>query len=353
LVAAALAAGGADNATALVLDVIDLPSADAQELDAVIADLPIPPLPKPGDTVDGYLLGEIVSDGRYSRLFRAREGSGGPALALKFPHPRVGAEQTYRLAFVREAYVAARVRSPFVGEVIEAAPGRRSRLYTVMPFYEGETLERRVGRLGLAEGVAVAVKLARALDALHRIGVAHRDVKPDNVILTPDGGLKLIDLGVARASGLEDFAEADIPGTPSYMAPELFEGRAGDEASDLYALGVTIYRLFAAAFPYGEVEPFMTPRFDKYAPLAARRPDLPAWLDAALAKAVAVKPSERYGDAIEFAHDLETALARAPVARVTKAPLYERNPLLVWQAATGVLALIVILLLAREFGWSR
>ena len=103
--------------------------------------------------------------------------------------------------------------------------------------------------------------------------------------------MRLIDLGVARLPQLEDFPPGDIPGTPSYMAPELFAGAAGDEMSDLFALGVTVYRMFARAYPYGEIEPFTRPRFGQPASLAARRPDLPAWLDGAIAKAIAVDPA--------------------------------------------------------------
>jgi len=352
LVEAALAAGGGDNATALVLDVLDLPSADAVELETEAADLAILPLPKPGDVVDGFALGEIISDGRYSRVFKGTEVGGGPLLALKFPHPRVAAETSYRLAFVREAWVSARVRSPFVGEVFELPRGRRSRLYAVMPYYEGETLETRLKRapFSLKDGVTVAVRLARALDALHRVGVVHRDVKPDNVILGPEGGLRLVDLGVARAAAFDDFPEADAPGTPSFKAPELFEGKPGDEASDLYAMGASVYRLFTQAYPYGEIEPFQTPRFERYAPVAARRPDLPAWLDSVIARAVAVKPSQRFGDVIEFAHELEAGLRRARPLPGPRAPLYERNPLFVWKAATLGFALLSLVLAWRLSG---
>ena len=121
---------------------------------------------------------------------------------------------------------------------------------------------------------------------LHRAGIIHRDIKPDNVILLAGGGLRLVDLGVARVPLLEDFPAQDIPGTPSYMAPELFSGRAGDEFSDLYALGVTVYRMFTAAYPYGEIEPFSRPRFGKPVSLSRYRPDLPAWLDAVIGKAL-------------------------------------------------------------------
>ena len=348
---AALQAGSDDNASALVLDVLDLAPADEDELTQAVAALPILSLPASGESIDGYHLGALISDGRYSRLFRASEGKGGRDLAIKFPSPRVAQENSYRLAFVREAWVAARVRSPWIGEVLEVPPGRQTRLYSLMPLYEGETLERRLKRapLALAEGLQIAARLSRALATLHRAGIVHRDVKPDNVILTTDGGLRLVDLGVARAPHLEEFALPDIPGTPSYMAPELFAGKPGDELSDQFALGVTIYRALAGAYPYGEVEPFMSPRFSRYASLTKLRPDLPAWLDAALAKAVAANPAQRYGDVIEFAHELEhgATLARPAAAR---GALYQRDPLRVWQAIAAALAALALALLARDYG---
>ena len=229
IVAGALEARAEDNTTALVLDVIDLPTAEQEDLAAAMANLPILALPEPGDVVDGFVLGKVISNGNYTRLFQATDGASGPPLALKFPHPRAAGETTFRLAFVREAWVAARVRSRWIGEIVEPPPGRQTRLYSVMPFYEGETLEQRIRRspLSLREGVRIAATLARAVDALHRVGVIHRDIKPDNVILAPDGGLRLIDLGVARIPRLEEFPSTDIPGTASYMAPELFQRAIG------------------------------------------------------------------------------------------------------------------------------
>ena len=170
--------------------------------------------------------------------------------------------------------MAAQVRSPYVAEVIELAPDRQTRLYSVMPFYVGETLEQRLRRspLALAEGIAIASQLGRAVDALHRRRIVHRDIKPDNVLLLAGGGLRLLDLGVARLPGLESTPDEDIPGTPSYLAPELFEGNAGDERTDVYALGVTLYRMFSGHYPYGETEAFARPRFARRQPLAHYRP---------------------------------------------------------------------------------
>ena len=232
----------------------------------------------------------MLADGRYSRVFRGRDTRDGRAVVLKFPKPGARRGGTFRQAFLRESWIAARVRSPFVGEVLEPPEGRASQLYSVMPFYGDDTLERRLLRgppVRLAEGVAIATRLGKAVAALHRAGVVHRDIKPDNVILMPNG-LKLIDLGVARLPHLEEFAAPDVPGTPSYMAPELLDGQPGDESSDLFALGVTLWRMWSGgAYPYGEIEPFSRPRFGRPTPLVQKRPDLPSWLDQLLARAIA------------------------------------------------------------------
>ncbi|MCX7900079.1 MAG: protein kinase, partial [Methylocystis sp.] len=344
-VEAALAAGSSDNVTALEIDGVDLPLADERALFRAVATLPVRELPRVGEIVDDFRMNGVLSEGRYSRLMRATDLRNEREVVLKFPHPSVADDATYRLAFVNEAWVAARVRSPFIGEIVEIPAGRQTRLYSVMPFYDGETLEQRLRRepkVGLAEGASIAIRLSRALATLHRSGVIHRDVKPENVILLRDGGLRLVDLGVCRAPHLDDFPDQDIPGTPSYMAPELFRGEPGNEASDLYALGVTVYRLFCGAYPYGEVEPFSKPRFGKALALAARRPDLPAWLDAAILKAVAVDARDRFADVLEFAFEIEHGAARAEPLTVRKKSLYERNPLVFWQALCLALMLMLI-----------
>src|SRR5207244_703572 len=123
-------------------------------------------------------------------------------------------------------------------------------------------------------------------------------------------------------------------------APELFSGRAGDEFSGLFALGVTVYRMFSAAYPYGEIEPFSRPRFGKPVSLSRYRPDLPAWLDAVIGKALAADPTQRFGDVIEFAHELENGATWAKPAVATRQALYERNPLLFWKILSAGLIIL-------------
>jgi len=349
LVAAALDHGSTDNCTALVLDVVELPTAESADVGAAILQLPLIPVPIAGETVDGFVLKVVVSDGRYTRLFGAVDEIEGGEVVLKFPKPQVAAEATYRAAFVREAWVGARVHSPWVGRTIELPPGRQTCLYTVMPLYQGELLETRLTRrLGLEEGRNIAIKLARGAAALHRAGIIHRDIKPDNVILESEGSLKLIDLGVVRVPGLEDFPPEDIPGTPAYMAPEMFAGEPGNEATDIYALGVTMFQAFTGEFPYGNPDATSPPRRDRPKALSDLRPDLPPWLQAALGRAIARDPAERFHDMIEFALEMEAGPARPSVAIRRPLTLYERSPLRFWQSVAALLALALILSLLRR-----
>jgi len=342
LVKAALDGGSTDNCTALVLDVVDLPTVGSADISAELMELPLVPVPIDGETVDGFVLKVLMSDGRYTRLFGAADEVEGGEVALKFPKPQVAAVATYRAAFMREAWVGARVHSPWVGRTIELPPGRQTCLYTVMPLYQGELLETRLSRrpaLGLEEGRNIAIKLARGVAALHRAGIIHRDIKPDNVILEPEGSLKLIDLGVVRVPGMEDFPPDDIPGTPAYMAPEMFAGEPGNEATDIYALGVTLFRAFTGEYPYGNLDATSRPRRDRPKALADLRPDLPAWLQAALARAIAADPANRFHDMMEFAVEMEEGPARAPHTGGGSRTLYQRYPVEVWQGISALLAL--------------
>src|SRR6202790_3701575 len=171
----------------MVIDVVELPPAESAEVvGTAIMQLPLIPTPIGGEAIDGFLLRVLVSDGRYSRLFGAIDEIEGGEVVLKFPKPQVAAVATYHAAFVREAWVGARVNSPWIGRIIELPPGRQTCLYTVMPLYQGELLERRLSRspaVGLEEGRTLAIRLARGVAALHRLSVIHRDIKPDNIII--------------------------------------------------------------------------------------------------------------------------------------------------------------------------
>ena len=350
IVETARAEGNGCSLAALVVDIVDLPAPNLADLQLASASWPIIPLPRAGAVVDEFVLEEVLADGRYSRVFRALDRVEERPVIVKFPKPAVAQSPPLRQAFLRETWIAGRVRSPWIGATVEVAQARRSCLYVVLPRYAGETLEQRLARapaVSLARGLQIALKLAKAVAALHRAGIIHRDIKPENVILHEGDGVKLIDLGVARILGREDIPEAaPSPGTPSYMAPELLAGAAADEQSDLFALGVTVYRMFTRAYPYGEIEPFSRPRFGPPAALAKWRADLPSWLDPVLRRAYAARTADRFGDVLEFIFEIEHGAERGRPTVPIRQPLYHRNPVRFLQILSAALALALVVALA-------
>lgn len=343
LVDTALAAGGQDNATALVIDVVRLPAPDHDGIAASLGNLPVVSPPGVGDSIDGFRIERVLSAGRHAVVVVADDSMGGGRVVLKFPRPGAQSDRTIRQAFAREILIGQQVGSPFVLGALPIAPERQTALYAVQPLIEGETMTVRLQRgvPDLTVALAQAIRLTRAIAALHRIDVIHRDIKPDNVMLASDGGLKLIDLGVARLPRVEDFLTDEIPGTPGFMAPEQFDGNAGDALTDQFALGVTLYRWFTGAMPFGEHEAFQRPRFGRSQPMARHRPEIPSWLDEAVQTAIHPDRDRRFGDVIELLRVLESAGPLTVTPR-RPLPLIERHPVGFWQAVSALLATALI-----------
>jgi serine/threonine protein kinase len=168
------------------------------------------------------------------------------------------------------------------------------------------------------------------------------------VILEGGGSLKLLDLGVVRLPGLEDFPPADIPGTAAYMAPEMFLGEPGNTATDMFALGVTIFRAFTGEYPYGNADATSPPRLHRPKDFSLLRPDLPAWLQAAIGRAIAPVSTERFHDAMEFAQEMEAGPTGAAPSPRRPPTLYERAPVRFWQFVAAALALALAASLWRK-----
>jgi serine/threonine protein kinase len=187
----------------------------------------------------------------------------------------------------------------------------------------------------LAEGCGIALKLCTAVTELAKHGIIHRDIKPENVMLVADGNVILLDLGLAYLTGIDDPEEDRLGGTTRYMAPEMFSGTAPAARTEVFALGVTIYRMFARGkFPFGQGE---------RVPLKRLRPDLPAWLGLSLKTAIATNPADRFSDAESFAASIHNGLVRGDMR--PGGLRLRLNPIRLWQATTVLFALSTLYLL--------
>lgn len=346
LVDAALAAGSQDNASAIVLRIDVLPETNLRDALATSAQLPLPPKLKRGQYIDGYLVDELIHVSPVTLLYRVIDPKTQRKLVLKTLHPDRGSDQQERSAFAHEEWLAKRVVARFFPQVI--TPEQRNYLYYLTTWHDGNTLQQHLDagtHYTAPDVVAHGIKLVRAVGALHRRSIIHRDIKPDNVHLGDDGELRLLDLGVAH-SGLEENDEVRAPqaGTPSFLAPEQFDHAGPSRQTDIYATGVTLYYMLTRHYPYGEIEPFQHPRFGEPVPPTRYRPDIPLWLENVLLKAVASDPADRFETAEEFLLALERGATRPVTAPAAKS-LAERNPASVWRAVATISVVLNLLLL--------
>lgn len=361
LVDAALAAGGQDNATALVIRVRGL---DAGRLEDELVRgrrLAVPPRLKVGDMLDGYTVTALVADTGVHRLYQAREPglAGRRLVAIKTLHESRASDPEERAMLAHEAWLGLRLTERYAdaGFVRVHEVAEPSALYTVFDWHGGRTLEQMLSAgqppAPVAEVVEAAIQVAGSLGRMHRLGVIHRDIKPGNLHRGDDGRWRILDLGVAL-SGREPAAQRELhAGTPSFINPEQWDGAPADAASDLYALGVTLYRWLTGRLPYGEIEPYQTGRYRQDPPAASRlRPDVPIWLDHLLAKAVARDAGHRFETAEELRLALERGASRV-LSRPPATPLVQRDPAALWKAGLVVSLLFNALLLVWLFWLPR
>ncbi len=348
LVDAALEAGGADNATAQVTRIDAVAAEGWRDMVGATVRLPVPPRLKPGGVIDGFEVISLLHESRATLLYQVRSASG-QVYALKTLQPAFADDRASCEGLLGEEWLAKRLVSKHFPQVVPLAASARHHLYYVMTFHAGATLQQHLDsgkHYAVADVARIGAQVARALGALHRLSIIHRDIKPANLLQVEGGELLVLDMGVALAAGVPYPELHGNPGTPSYMAPELFENDKATAQSDLYAAGVSLYHLLTRKYPYGEVEPFQHPRFDNPTPPTRYRPDIPQWLENVLLRAVARDQKQRF----ETAEEMLLALERGEVRSVS-AP--QRTPLMQrqysrqarWQAIAAISIVVNLLLI--------
>lgn len=344
--------GSEDDATVQLLRIDALPAATGLNTLLPRDGLRLPPPLAPRMAFEGYTIVRALYVGPRSHVHLAVDDATGEPVALKTPAASAHKDAAFLDRFLLDEWVASRIDSPHV--VRARAPQRpRGHLFAALEYVPGQTLAQWMvdhPRPALEEVRAIVEQVARGLQALHRREVLHQDLRPANVVIDAQGTARIIDLASAHVPGLHAASEGPptaIEGTLQYTAPEYLTGQRGDARSDLFTLAAIAYEMLTGQLPYGLQAARLRPGSDarrlRYVPLIHHRPDLPAWLDAVLRKALHPQPARRQQAVAEFAHDL-----RAPgpdFHRRRAPPLAERDPVAFWQAVAALLALAVVALL--------
>jgi len=306
-----------DDTTAAVLEIVDIPLTETLKKQNLL----IQEKYESNETIDGYrLIRPLIQNLRTWQVEKK-----GVQYVLKFaPYEAVEDEQQLDF-FVREAWNAKRLKAGFFPKAV--IPRKRTHRYYVMEQLPGIDLKASIARrvLTTEDAAYMAKTLLKAGQYLLKFDLVHGDIKPENVMIYDRKGkhhFKLIDFG----SIIELYATESRAGTPSYLAPERFQGMAINEGTELFAIGVTLYEALTGKFPYGEIEPFQTPTF-KEAKLPSRfNKNIPDWLDSIIMRAIAIKPEQRYQNYSEMLFELENPQKVKPYFDKSK-PLMERDPL--------------------------
>ena len=283
-------------------------------------------------TLGRYRILAEIGRGGMGMVLRAHDPSLERTVAIRGLAPHLSGEQGFVERFLREARAVSRLHHPNIIEIYDVGQDGSSYCF-VMPCLEGPTLEQRiagVGRLDLPEVLSIAQQLASALDYAHSEGVVHRDVKPANVLFDSKGQAVLTDCGIARiAQETKRTTMGGLIGSPEYMAPEQILGQAVNKRSDQYTLGILIFELLAGRVPFdADTATAILYRQVQESPPSLRSlcPQIPAGFEAALGRALAKAPEQRYGSCRVFVTALAQGMSTATEATVSPSLVHARTP---------------------------
>ncbi len=278
-------------------------------------------------TIGDYDIVEKIAEGGMGTVYKGRHRLTGEVVAIKMVAPHMATNPTYLQRFEKEYTVARALDHPNIVRALEHGVSE-GRPYLVMEFVEGESLGQRldrVNRLPEAEAVRIITEAAQALHQAHQRGLIHRDVKPDNIMLTPDGQVKLADLGLVKEidGDLNLTRTGRGLGTPHFMAPEQFRNaKNANVRCDIYSLGATLYMMVTGQMPFAACPPldaFMKKLKDDLPAPRKLVPALSEQVDHAIRLAMAADPERRPASCQEFLEDLAgTGSRRLPAGTPAK-----------------------------------
>jgi len=269
--------------------------------------------------LDRYEVGRLLGAGGMAEVFEGRDRLLARRVAIKVLQLQFARDPSFLIRFKREAQAAASLSHPNIVGVYDTGSEDGTH-FIVMEYVDGRTLKeviRAEGPLYPERAAEICADVCSALVAAHARGLIHRDIKPGNVMLTPDGKVKVMDFGIARATTSETITQtAAVVGTAQYISPEQAQGQAVDYRSDIYSLGCCLYEMLTGTVPFTGATPVaIAYRHVREDPTPPRmlNADVPAPLEAICLKAMAKLPDNRYQTAAEFQSDLERFRNGQPV----------------------------------------
>ena len=300
-----------------------------------------------GSVLKHYKIERLLGKGGMGEVYLARDTKLQRPVALKVLPPRFVSQPDRRTRFLQEARSAAAVSHPAIAQVydIDEADGT---IFIAMEYVDGKTVSRLIadGELDLLSAVEVGLQIAEGLAKAHEAGILHRDIKSDNIMVTPDGHAKLLDFGLAKLveageaaageqAGLSRTLTKDrvltipgaVMGTISYMSPEQARGQTLDPRSDVFSLGVVLYEMVTGELPFKGDSPLDTMHaiaYEEARPVTIMRRNLPPQAHRVISRCLRKRPEDRYPDARALASDLKRLKQDLETGTRTAVPAGER-----------------------------
>ncbi|MBL7003071.1 MAG: bifunctional protein-serine/threonine kinase/phosphatase, partial [Gammaproteobacteria bacterium] len=344
LVDAALEAKSHDNVTAQLVFIDDLPTQDENEVFSRLTKLPFPPHLGPGMTIDGYEITEEIYASTTAQLYKVRDKESGETFVLKTPSVNFEDDPAYIERFYMEEWAGKRVDSQLVLKIYELKRPRNF-LYMIMEYIEGITLREWIQQNhtpDIDDVIELTEKICAGVRVLHRMDMLHQDLKPENIMITPNQGIKIIDFGSVKIAGISEIStpveRAELLGTKNYTAPEYLQGIRTDERGDLFSVGVMVYEMFTQNLPYGEKMgrniTYKQMNKLKYRSALEFNPMIPLWMDGAIERSVKLEVKTRYEVFSEFLFDLKKP---NPLFQNRSVPFIEKDPSGIWKVVAALL----------------